>query len=1160
MSRKVPQAALWDRYTRLQGRVHLTGLQAIVRLTLDQVRRDRAEGRRVGVVVSGYPGSPLAGLDRAFSTVGPLLAGHDVRLVPGLNEELAASTVGGTQLLDLFPHSGYDGAVGIWYGKAPGLDRSLDAIRHCNFMGTSRHGGVLAVVGDDPGCKSSSLPSHSEYAFAHAFVPLLSPSNSEDVLELGLHGVALSRYSGLWVGLRVVADVADGGGTLELPTFSPELPKLEIDGSPFRPALDTGLLPPHVNRIEEDLILRRLEAVRAYARANKLNRIVERHAKDRIGIIAAGWLFPELLEALDRLGLDAGARESAGIRLLNLRLVYPVDERLIVEFAEGLEQIIVVDERRGFVEEQIRAALVSALDPPRVVGQRDERGEPWLARIDQATADVLAVSLGPFLGRHLERRELEERARELSVSTRSADATSLGRPPHFCSGCPHSVSTLLPAGAVAGGGIGCHTMALLMDRGVKYVGAMGSEGAHWIGLSPFVDTPHLFQNLGDGTYFHSGRLAVRACVEAGTSITFKLLFNGRIAMTGGQHAVGEKPVIDVVHELLSDGVRRVIVVSSEPALRALARRHRSVECIDRAAYGAAMEELSKETGVTALIYDELCSNEKQRQERRGLRERPGERLTIHEDVCEGCGDCGARSACLSLHPVPTSLGRKTRIHNTSCTDDRSCLLGDCPAFLSVSTPQAPPRHWSLDEALPPPPVTDPPPIGDDPFRIFLVGIGSTGVVTVNALLVRAAELDGYHVRHLDQTGLSQRGGRVISHCLISRQPWRGSPRVGWGRADTLLAFDPLGACDSTGLAPLSRSRTRAIVHSSVSPTASMVAQSDAEPLEADRFVDILRGHTRKIDAVPAELLAEAVFGSTLNANTIQLGFAHQAGAVPLRLESLEQAIIDRGVAVDQNLAALRLGRATADDPELLSRILEDATPPSIEPRPAQEARAVFGESFGVIEQALGREGIEASTIAERIAGFALDLVDYQSRTYARRYLDLLSPVARCGESHPELTETAARELYRLMAYKDEYEVARLLLRGPFRRWLDRRASSPRVRYHLQPPLLRALGLNRKLAFGRWIEPGLRALVSIRRIRGTVLDAFGHTETRRLERDLIDWYGHVLKWVANAGTENRSALLEIAGASSRIRGFEKLKCRRAREVRERVTGLMRAFET
>jgi indolepyruvate ferredoxin oxidoreductase len=1153
---------LGGRYTRTQGRVHLTGLQALVRLPLDQLRRDRAAGQRIGALISGYPGSPLASLDQELERAEALLRAEGVRFVPGLNEELAAATIAGTQLIDLFPHSRYDGVVGIWYGKAPGLNRSLDVLRHANFVGTARFGGALAVVGDDPYCKSSSLPSHSEHAFAHALIPLLAPADAGDVLALGLHGFALSRYAGVWVGLKMAADVADGGAVLDL---SPEprtiqLPKFQVRGRSFQKHVDPRLLPPYVNRIEEQILYERLEAVRRYAFENDLNPISHQHPHDRIGLVASGRLYRELETALDLLGLDGPKLNALGIRLLKMDMLYPIEERRLREFADGLDEIIVVDERRGFLEEQIRSALFNTVDHPMVLGQRSETDEPWLARHQEIRAETLVLDLADHLAQRLEQAELSSRAGRLRAATsRPHRVRAPDRMPVFCSGCPHSTSTRVPEGSIAGGGIGCHTMALLMDRDVPFIGAMGSEGAAWMGLSSFVDTPHLFQNLGDGTYFHSGRQAVRASVEAGVTMTFKLLYNGSIAMTGGQRAVGEKAIVDVVRDLLSDGVRKIVAVSDDRALVAFARGHDAVECIPREKYDETMAQMTRESGVTALIYDQLCANQKQRLERRGLLPRPAEQVIINEDVCEGCGDCGKKSTCVSLRPVQTSLGRKTRVHQSSCSDDRSCLVGDCPAFLSVSAAaaRAHPTRDPLPETLPEP---NPPAWEHQRFQIYLVGIGSTGVISVNAILVRAAEIDGLYALHLDQTGLGQRGGTVVSHCTLGRRPLAGSPRVSWGEADALLAFDPLSACGGESLWSLDRERTRAVVHDVLVPTGEMVANPELRLPDINELISELRARTRSLFSIPAEALTEAALGESISANIAVLGAALQRGLIPLSVNAVEQAIRDRGVAVETNLKALSLGRAVAADPGLTDLVLADAQPLTVgEEGSVQRTAAELGAPWQGLEDKLSGFNPSAQLEALRryLAGLALDLVDYQDAAYASRFLGVLSGVARaeagCDAESLELTRTAARELYRLMAYKDEYEVARLHLRGPFRRWLDqRRKSKLNPRYHLHPPSLRGLGIKRKLAFGSRTEPLLRALVRLRRLRRTPLDVFGYTRVRRHERALIEWYVSILERLAGCLRPSKlRKAVEIAAAAGQIRGYDSIKLERAEQVRALV---------
>src|SRR5262245_3311777 len=1026
-----PDLPLQERYTRGRGRIHLTGLQALVRLALDQLRRDERAGAKVGALFSGYPGSPLAGFDQLLRSLGPLLERSHVRLAPGLNEELAASAVAGTQLLEVFPHASWDGAIGVFFAKAPGLDRAIDALRHANFVGTARLGGALAVVGDDPSAKSSSLPSHSEHAFAHAYIPVFAPADPSDVLRLGLAAFELSRYAGLWTGMRVVADVADAGAIFDLEGVERafERPEVVVGGARFAARFDPGLLPPNVLGPEEGLVFGRLEAARAFAAANGLNPITSRHARDRVGIVAAGALYRELERALALIGVDEPARARLGVRLLKIELVWPLEPGRLREFAAGPEEIAVVDSRRGYLEEQARPAPYGGDDAPEVVGGRDRNGAHWLARRAELTAATLAQDLGPWLAERLRAPGIAAKLAPLEAAlSRAVAAPPPTRSPHFCSGCPHSASTRVPEGSLAGGGIGCHTMALQMpEREVRFIGAMGCEGAHWIGLAPYTDTGHLFQNLGDGTYFHSGRLAVRACVEARVPITFKILWNGVVAMTGGQAAIGAKSLRELARDLLSDGVRRIFAMSADRGLADLALRDERVRIVARADWDEAMRELRDEPGVTAMIWDELCANEKQRLERRGVRARPRERVLINEDVCEGCGDCGVKSACVSLRPVATPLGRKTRLHERSCSDDRACLDGDCPAFVSVETPRAAPARWEerLAGPLPEPPALD---WDGERLELLLVGIGSTGVVTIDALLVRAAEHDGLYAAHLDQTGLAQRGGKVVSHCVLSSEPVTGSARVEPGRANVLLAFDPLGAGDREALRALDPGRTHAVAHALHVPTGADVTTPGFQPPDLEALLAPLRRTTRSLAVLPAEVLADAALGQPLAANLVLLGFAWQRGLLPLSSRALERAIAENGVAVETNLRAFALGRAAAAEPKLAEELAADATPPSVaDEDPPERAARPLGPAFAAVHEALGRfaDAKVSDRAVQRAAALATDLIDYQGRRLAQRFCARLAAVANAeaavAADTPALTEVAARELYRVLAYKDEYE-------------------------------------------------------------------------------------------------------------------------------------------
>ncbi len=1161
---------LWERYTRESGPVHLTGLQALIRISLDQLRRDRLNGLRVGAFYSGYPGSPLAGLDQTLLRLRELLDREDVRLVPGLNEELAAGAVCGTQMLDQFPHSGYDGVLGLWFGKAPGLDRAIDVIRHSNFIGISRHGGALALVADDPMCKSSSLPSHSETALAHAYVPTLYPADAAEVLELGRYAFALSRYSGLWTALKIVPDVADGGSIFDVreDAAPPKLPDFEIDGQPFAKRIETYLLAPRVNRVEEEVIYHRLEAARRFAHANGLNPIDGHQGSERIGIVAAGRLYRELVSALDRLGLDQRERARLGLRLLRVQLLYPLDSRRIQEFAEGLEEVIVLDERRGFLETHLRAELCNSRSRPRVLGQYDAQGKPWLARNTDVRSEVIARDLAEYLSRRLSRPDLAlsrpdlaERARQIPHPfALRVERLEPGRKPHFCSGCPHTRSTQVPEGSLAGGGIGCHTLALLQGDGVQFINAMGSEGSQWIGLSHYVDPRHIFQNIGDGTYFHSGRLALRACVEAGVTITYRILYNGVIAMTGGQTPVGLKSAAELVRELLAEGVARVIAVSSDSELLELARKEAKLELIPREDYEEGLRHLREQPGVTVVLFDQVCSNQKARMEKRGILPRRNERIAIQRDVCEGCGDCGTRSSCLSLWPVQTALGRKTEVHETSCTDDRSCLDGECPAFISLEIQEAPStRALPFDrDSIPPPPRAT---LDGHRFEILTAGIGSTGVVTLNAILLRAAEYDGLHALHLDQTGLAQRGGRVTSHCILSTEPISGSARVGWGSADVCFALDPLSTNEPDSLICIDAQRTHTLVLEALAPTAPEVSDPKVRGRSLEMLCDQLDRCSRSLFRLRGGELTEAVLGSARAANVALLGAALQLGLLPLTLASLEATIRDSGISVAENLAALHLGRAVAHDPDLVEGLLADSRAPSIGDAGSPEAaEQLLGSDWSHLAASLRAcgPGREVTRSIEICAAFACDLVDYQHAAYARAYLHTLSRVHRAElRAKPgslRLFGIACRELYRVMAYKDEYEVARLLLRGPYRRWLEARFEGrPRMHYYLEPPLLRKLGLAKKVRIGRAAaDPMFSLLYRLRGLRGRLADPFRWLRARRLERELIGWYVELLERLGKVvSPANLDACAALAERVSEIRGFERVKEERAQAVRLQV---------
>src|SRR5829696_382109 len=924
------EVSLDDKYVLEQGRVLITGVQALVRLVLDQHRADLRRGLTTGTLISGYQGSPLGGLDIELARNRELLEEHLVRHVPGLNEELGATSAWGSQLAGQLPGAKHDGVLGMWYGKAPGLDRAADALRHGNFVGVSRTGGALAVVGDDPSCKSSTIPSASESLLASLHMPVFFPGTPAEVIDLGLHAYACSRASGLWAGFKIVTSVADAVGTAEVAPgrVSPVLPDLGYEHVP-----NGSLLPPASLDLERTLLGIRTDLALAYARENGVNR-VEGERDAWLGIVAAGKPYYDLKHALRELGLDG----LPGIRLLKLGMVWPLEAQTVREFASGLDEILVIEEKGPFLETQLKEALYGTADAPRIVGKRDDHGNALLPVELDVDADMVARAIaGRLRARGVRIESVDAHMQRLDgITGRPAELPMAQRAPFFCSGCPHNSSLPAPDGTLVGGGIGCHTMVLLNPEGkgeITGITQMGGEGAQWIGQAPFTEDRHLVQNLGDGTFHHSGSLAVRAAVAAGVNITYKLLYNDHVAMTGGQQIEGQLPVPELTRWLELEGVRRIIVTAEDTS------RYRGVELApiaelrERSEILAAQQELAEVEGVTVLIHDQECAAERRRERKRGKQAEPAQRIWINERVCEGCGDCGRKSSCLSVQPVETEFGRKTQIHQASCNKDYSCLEGDCPSFLTV-VPGNRARHETpaLNVELPEPELL----VSDVDFAVRMMGIGGTGVVTVNQVLGMAALIDGLHVAGLDQTGLSQKGGPVVSDLRIAREPLPTATKAPAGSIDLYLGFDLLGAASDKNLVSAAPDRTVAVVSTSAVPTGRMVIDVN------ERFPQ-LASQLDRIDAVTrpehnlyldAQRLSERLFGDHMMTNTLALGAAYQGGLLPVSCESLEQAIRLNGAAVDKNLAAFAWGRAVVAAPDAV----EEATrPPEVPARELSEA-------------------------------------------------------------------------------------------------------------------------------------------------------------------------------------------------------------------------------
>jgi indolepyruvate ferredoxin oxidoreductase len=1145
--------SLDDKYLLDEGRALLTGVQGLVRLVLDQHRADRARGLRTGTMISGYQGSPLGGLDRELQRNRKLLDEHHVRHVPGLNEELGATSAWGSQLSAQLPGSTYDGVLGMWYGKAPGLDRAADSLRHGNFVGVSRTGGGLAVVGDDPSCKSSTIPSASEPMFASLHMPVFFPGNVQEVVDLGLHAYACSRASGLWSGFKIVTSVADAVGTIELghSRVAPVLPDLGYEHRP-----DGHLLAPASLEMERSLLGVRTDLALAYARENGVNRI--EGAKDAwLGIVAGGKPYHDLKHALRNLGLGDEALERAGIRILKLGMVWPLEQEIAREFARGLGEVLVVEEKGPFLETLLKEALYGVPGAPPVHGKRDADGEILLPPELDLDADVIARAVAAYLRPKIQLESVEAYIRRLdAIERRGRDlpmaAGGAQRTPFFCSGCPHNSSIKAPEGTLVGGGIGCHTMVLLNPEGkgeITGITQMGGEGAQWIGMAPFTKDTHLVQNLGDGTFHHSGSLAVRAAVAAGVNITYKLLYNEHVAMTGGQAIEGQLSVPDLTRWLELEGVKRIIVTTEDTARYKGVALSPIAELRDRKELLASQQELAQVEGVTVLIHDQECAAEKRRARKRGTQPEPAERIWINERVCEGCGDCGEKSSCLSVIPVETEFGRKTQIHQASCNKDYSCLEGDCPSFLTV-VPGEKAKHVTpaLEVELPEPERL----VSDEDFGVRMMGIGGTGVVTVNQVLGMAALMDGLHVSGLDQTGLSQKGGPVTSDLRLSREPLAAASKAPAGSIDLYLGFDLLGAASDKNLVTAAADRTVAVVSTSAVPTGRMVVDVTERFPELAHQLDKIDAATRSEHNLylDAQRLSERLFGDHMMTNTLALGAAYQRGMLPVSGESLEQAIRLNGAAVEKNLAAFAWGRAVVAAPDEVEKATQ--SPESVVP-----VRELTARERELVDLAVNGDRDELRRLVEvRVP----ELVAYQDEDYARRYAEFVRRVHVAEQErtpgHDELTQAVARHLFKLMAYKDEYEVARLHLDAVEQAKMRAEfGGDAKVWFNLHPPMLRAMGLDRKLKLGSWFVPSFKALYRMRRLRGTRLDPFGKAEVRRVERALISEYRDLVgRTLAKLDPDNHETALELLELPDLIRGYEDIKLRNVALFRKRAEAL------
>lgn len=1147
------EVALADKYDLAKRDVFLTGTQAIARMLLVQRERDRRAGLNTAGFVSGYRGSPLGGLDQQLLRAGKELKEAQIVFQPGLNEDLAATAVWGTQQAELSGEGKHDGVFALWYGKGPGVDRTGDVFRHGNMAGTSPHGGVICLMGDDHTAESSTNAHQTEFVLVDRMMPILNPAGVQEIMDYALHGIALSRFASVWVGIKCVKDniesTASVDGSVERVTIAtPEDFEMPLGGLSIRRELD-------FLEQEKRLHIHKRAAILAYLRANRLNQtITSGGRKPRIGIITVGKSYLDVRQALEDLGIDEVRANDLGIRLFKVACPWPLDPSELKAFAKGLDLVMVVEEKRSLIEVQLREELYGARHQPMVIGKKDEAGE-WLFPVHGALdPNDVAIALGSRLLQYKDDPALRARLEAIAAAQGRLDEAQeiARRTPYFCSGCPHSSSTVVPEGSRAYAGIGCHYMVQWMDRSTTGFTQMGGEGANWVGEAPFSTRGHVFQNLGDGTYTHSGSLAIRWAVATGTTITYKLLYNDAVAMTGGQQAEGHLTPDQMARQVAAEGVRRIAVVSDDPAKYPAGTQWPPGTTLHhRDELDAVQRELAQVEGVSLLLYDQTCATEKRRRRKRGQYPDPDKRVIVNELVCEGCGDCGVQSNCVSVQPLETEFGRKRQIDQSNCNKDFSCLKGFCPSFVTVHgarPKKAAPQRLDA-EAMGAGEVPEPQvPALTRSYAVVVTGVGGTGVVTIGAILGMAAHLEGKGCGMIDMAGLAQKGGAVFSHVKLAPTPAEiHAIRVAAGQADLVLG------CDLTVTGAKK-------VLGAIRPEAGLVVVNTAESLPGDftRNADFSlpferikrailsasgRDRTHFVDATAA---ATAFLGNAIAANMFMLGYAWQRGGVPLSRDALMRAIELNGEAVAMNREAFELGRRAAHDPEALAAALAQAKAPT-------SARRI------------------SQTLEEIIARRVEYLTAYQNAAHGARYRHLVARVQTRengllpGQS--ALAEAVARNLFKLMAYKDEYEVARLYADGAFRRQVeasfeptDAQGKPLRYEFHLAPPLLARrdpnTGLPRKLSFGPWMMTAFGVLAKLKALRGTRFDIFGYSAERKTERRLIADYEALLNEIlAKLTPQNHALCIALASIPDKIRGFGHVKERHLEAAKAEEAGLL-----
>ncbi len=1140
--------ALNDKYDLSKNRIFVSGAQAVVRMLLMQRERDRLAGLNTAGFVSGYRGSPLGGLDQQLWKAKAQLAQSHVVFQPGLNEELAATACWGTQQTELLGEGKYDGVFSVWYGKGPGVDRSGDVFRHANLAGSSKNGGVLALMGDDHTAESSTNAHATEFLFVDTMIPILNPAGVQELIDYGLYGFALSRFAGTWAAMKCVKDNIESTASVDvsLERLGVVLPEFDMPpgGLNIRHELD------QLGQ-EARLHEQKRAAAAAFIRVNGLNRIVySGGANARIGIITVGKSYLDVRQALDDIGIDEARANLLGIRLFKVGCPWPLDFEHIKDFARGLEMIIVVEEKRSLIEVQMREHLYGIAQPPVIVGKKDERAD-WLFPAKGALdPNDIAIAIGERVLRVIGPAEdIAARIAQLrQFQAMLADTKDVAsRTPYFCSGCPHNTSTKVPEGSLAAAGIGCHFMALWMDRSTVGFTAMGGEGAQWVGQAPFSKRGHIFQNLGDGTYNHSGALAIRFALSSNANVTYKILFNDAVAMTGGQPHEGSLTVDMIARQVRAEGVDRIAVVTDEPGKYAgVAEFPAGTTVHHRDDLDAVQRELREIEGVSVLLYDQTCAAEKRRRRKRGTFPDPDKRVIINELVCEGCGDCGVQSNCVSIQPVETEFGRKRRIDQSSCNKDFSCVNGFCPSFVTVHGAKIRKAEGAAGRADPLAGVPDAPAfaLDRDGWSSIIDGVGGTGVVTVGAILGMAAHLEGKGCGMIDMAGLAQKGGAVFTHVRIARSPDDiHAIRVSAGKADLVLGCDLVVSGAKKVLAAVREGHTIFVANTSEVMPGDFARSADFS-LPTERLKKAIRTAAGEDRAhfFDATRTAAALFGNSLGANMFMLGFACQHGGLPVSAEAIEKAIELNGEAVQMNVAAFRWGRRAAHEPSAVRDL---------------------------VVQAAGRrtEAALATTLDDVIARRVAFLTAYQNAAYAKRYADRVAAVRKAEQAaapgSAALTEAVARNLFKLMAIKDEYEVGRLYSDGSFMRQLSAQFQEfDRLEFHLAPPILGrvdAAGKPRKSSFGPWMMRGFKVLAALRGLRGTALDVFGYSAERRMERRLLADYERDLETIlGRLSAERLEAAVALASVPSLVRGYGHVKAAAVKRAEAERTRLVERF--